>query len=227
MRLVIERSRNDSPTVHITLDPDDDLTVLADAVALARGAGDDAPVWVHGADDDRDARMRSLGLVTERTLLQLRRPLPAPIASLPTRPFTPDDLDELVAVNNRAFAWHPEQGGLTPSAVHARMAEPWFSADGLRVLELDGRIAGFCWTKVHDEPEPVGEIYVIGLDPDFAGRGLGGPLTAAGLEWLAARGLPTAMLYVEADNTPARRLYDRLGFGIHRTDRLWHRPVDR
>lgn len=37
-------------------------------------------------------------------------------------------------------------------------------------------------------------------------------LTVAGLNHLAARGVSEVMLYVESDNTPARRLYGNLGF---------------
>ena len=36
------------------------------------------------------------------------------------------------------------------------------------------QLAGFCWTRVHAEHDPpLGEIYVIAVDPDFKGRGLG------------------------------------------------------
>ena len=46
-------------------------------------------------------------------------------------------------------------------------------------------------------------------------------MTAAGLDWLADQGLTTGMLYVEHDNAPAIRTYERLGFTPHRTDRAW------
>ena len=46
-------------------------------------------------------------------------------------------------------------------------------------------------------------------------------LTLAGLDWLSARGLGTAMLYVEADNVPARTMYEQLGFTIHHAKRWW------
>lgn len=228
MHVLIERLDGAAAaTVHVTLDDDDSITAVADAVAIASNAGPDSTVWIHGSDDERDALMSRLGFASDRTLLQLRRSLPADGPVLDTRPMTDADVDEIVAVNNRAFDWHPEQGSLTVERLREQMAEPWFAADGLRVHDRDGRIAGFCWTKIHEEPERLGEIYVIGLDPDYAGRGLGGPLTGAGLSWLADRGLDTAMLYVEEDNAPARAVYDRLGFAIHRTDRLWHRRTDR
>ena len=104
------------------------------------------------------------------------------------------------------------------------MAEPWFDADGFRLHHRDDRLAGFCWTKVHsDHDPPLGEIYVIAVDPDFSGRGLGRPMTLAGLEWLSARGLTAGMLYVESNNHPANAVYRRIGFEHHHTDRAYRR----
>ena len=59
---------------------------------------------------------------------------------------------------------------------------------------------------------PIGEIYVLGVDPEAGIRGLGTPLTEIGLDHLRRRGLETVMLYVEGDNDRARRLYERFGF---------------
>ncbi len=57
-----------------------------------------------------------------------------------------------------------------------------------------------------------GEVYVVGVDPAEQGHGLGGPLTALGLAHLARQGLAEVHLYVDGDNTAARRTYTRLGF---------------
>ena len=67
----------------------------------------------------------------------------------------------------------------------------------------------------------LGEIYVIAVDPDFQGLGLGNQLTLAGLASIAARGITVGMLYVDGGNTAAVTLYERLGFTIHRTDRAF------
>jgi mycothiol synthase len=64
----------------------------------------------------------------------------------------------------------------------------------------------------------LGEIYVIAVDPDVTGRGLGRDLTQAGLDHLADRGLTVGMLYVEDDNEAALGLYRQMGFHTHQED---------
>lgn len=183
--------------------------------------------WVEAATADDVAHLEAEGLRVVRRLHQLRVPLPlAETTDLPTRPFRPGEDDEAwLAVNNRAFSWHPDQGGWTPDVLQGRMAEPWFDPEGFLLHERDGRLAGFCWTKVHaDHDPPLGEIYVIAVDPDFAGQGLGRALTVAGLQHLAGRGLTVGMLYVESTNEPALKLYEALGFTRHHTD-VYAEPV--
>ncbi|MGD9996050.1 MAG: mycothiol synthase, partial [Ilumatobacteraceae bacterium] len=125
-------------------------------------------------------------------------------------------------VNNAAFARHAEQGGWDLEALQQREGEPWFDADGFLLHEREGRLAAFCWTKIHhDEPGPVGEIYVIAVHPDFHGLGLGRALTVAGLESIARRGVTDGMLYVDGDNAAAMRLYESLGFAVAQTDRAF------
>ena len=193
--------------------------------ALARvGRSARAQLWIRDVAGDDDAAARRHGFEPYRDLWQLRCPRPTEPSGLETRAFTPADVDEFVTVNNRAFHWHPEQGGLTADDVSDRMAEPWFDPDGFRLHHRDGRLAGFCWTKIHaDHDPPLGEIYVIAVDPDFSGQGLGQPMTVAGLEWLAGRGLAVGMLYVESDNHPAIVVYRRIGFEHHHTDRAYRR----
>jgi mycothiol synthase len=178
------------------------------------------------ADDDRAA---ARGFRRERDLLQLRCPLPLdggdPVAgaAIRTRPFRPGrDEEALLAVNNRAFASHPEQGGWTLASLEEREREPWFDPGGILLLDEGGRLVGFCWTKVHEDSDPpMGEIYVIGVDPDVRGRGWGRALTRAGLDWLAGRGLSVGMLYVDGANTAALTLYLSMGFTQDHVDRAY------
>jgi mycothiol synthase len=201
---------------------------------VAHEGGGHLTLWLHG--DHHDDLPRTAGFVLERVLLELRVPLP-----LPREPEWPDgiavrtfvvghDEDDWLAVNNRAFASHPEQGSWTLDTLHQRERAAWFDPHGfLLAFDADG-LAGSCWTKVHPpappkEPVALGEIYVIGADPGRQGRGLGRALTMGGLASLADRGITTGMLYVDGDNTTAVALYRSLGFVTHRVDRAYGRTV--
>jgi mycothiol synthase len=196
------------------------LVDAALAEAAARGGGT-IRVWLRIDHEHGASRLAALGLHPGRELLQLRAPLsPSALqdaASPPVavRPFRPGrDEEAWLEVNARAFAGHPEQGSWTLADLEHRERAPWFDPRGFLLHEEGTRLAGFCWTKVHLSPV-LGEIYVIGVDPDYQGRGLGRALTRAGLGHLASRGVPTAMLYVEHANTPALVLYRSLGFAEH------------
>ena len=209
----------------------DVYAALVDAAlreVAARGGGRFA-AWHRGADDGGVEAFERAGMEAERVLLHLRAPLTAQAlgghAGVEVRPFRPGrDEEAWLEVNRRAFAGHPEQGAWTRADLERREEEPWFDPGGFLIYEVDGRIAAFCWTKVHREP-PLGEIYVIGVDPDFWGRGLGRALTLAGLEHLAMQGVRTAMLYVEATNAAALALYRSLGFHEHHREVLFHAEV--
>lgn len=216
-------------------------TRLVDSALAKAGA-----VWAHGDLPAARAMAGKLGLTRTRELLQMRRALDpewaaeqVAAAPLPTgvhlRTFVPgQDEQQFLGVNARAFDWHPEQGRLALAGLQQELAQPWFDQDGffLAVDDAD-TVLGFHWTKVHP-PQPasveLGEVHVLGVDPlatvgGRPARGLGGPLTAAGLAYLAARGLQTVMLYVEGDNVRALRLYRRLGFETFSMDVVYRLPT--
>ncbi|MBM7169839.1 mycothiol synthase [Streptomyces sp. G44] len=198
--------------------------------ALLGESGRRLRVWAHGGHSAARHLAQVLGLTLFRELRQMRRPLadlnlPEPVlpAGVAIRAFVPGQDDAAwLAVNAEAFAHHPEQGSLTQRDLDDRKAEPWFDPAGffLAEREEDGELVGFHWTKVHAE-ERLGEVYVVGVRPGSQGGGLGKALTTTGLRHLAAAGLPTAMLYVDADNKAAVSVYERLGFVTYETDLMY------
>ncbi|GAA3174389.1 mycothiol synthase [Streptomyces virens] len=199
--------------------------------ALLAASGKRLRVWAHGGHSAARHLAQVLGLTLFRELRQMRRPLsgldlPDPVLpeGVTVRTFVPGRDDAAwLAVNAAAFAHHPEQGSLTQRDLDDRKAEPWFDPEGFFLAERageEGRIVGFHWTKVHAQ-EGLGEVYVLGVSPDAQGGGLGKSLTTIGLRHLAAKGLPTAMLYVDADNKAAVSVYERLGFVTHEVDLMY------
>jgi mycothiol synthase len=190
-------------------------------------------VWAHG-DLPAAARLAdAAGFERARSLWQMRRSLQPAIASpqvaegITIRTFVLGrDEDAWTRLNALAFAGHPEQGTWTRQDLELREREPWFDPDGFFLAERGGRLVGFHWTKVHRaQPEKaVGEVYVVGVDPEERGTGLGRALTLVGLRYLRSRGLPEVTLYVDESNAPAVAMYESLGFTHHGTDVVYARP---
>jgi mycothiol synthase len=96
-----------------------------------------------------------------------------------------------------------------------RMAEPWFDPQGFFLATQNGEIEGFVWTKIHQDlvnQDPVGELYVVGTAPEHHGRGIARALSVEAINYFVTKGLKHAMLYVDADNAKALKLYQSLGF---------------
>lgn len=220
--VVHPQARTDDGSVGTAL-----LSAALDAIAAVGGGH--VHLWVAKPTAIHDAITAAVGLRRGRDLYQMRCALPAEPGDLAQdaeewklRSFCPgEDEDAWLEVNNHAFVGHPEQGGWDRQTLEAREREPWFDPEGFLLAERAGELGGFCWTKIHDETPPLGEIYVIAVDPSTQGHHLGGTLIHAGLRYLAERGLQTAMLYVDADNEPALALYRRIGFSIDHVDRAY------
>ena len=207
------------------------------AARIDAWAYNDAPASAHLA--------AQFGFAPARRLYHLHRhagaqadapdgpPAPAPSGARPTgplglRPFRPGEDDgRWLALNNRIFASHPENGAWTLDDLRARMAQPWFAPRDFLLLEAEGRLAGFCWVKVDERGDDgrVGEIYVIGVAPEQRGRGFARFLLTTALGHMATRGARTAAVYVDATNAPALALYEAAGFHRHHVDICYTRDL--
>lgn len=198
-------------------------------------------VWAHGDHPAAAVIAERAGFTRVRELLRMHAEMsdanleaPTPPAGIRIDTFRAGiDEEAVVDVNARAFSWHPEQGAMTVGDLAEAENADWFDPEGFFLARSEDRLVGFHWTKVHPpappeaedafDGEPVGEVYVVGVDPDAQGGGLGKALTLAGLRHLRSRRLRHVLLYVEGDNAPAIAVYRRLGFRTQATDVQYER----
>ena len=196
--------------------------------------------WAHGNLPAAQALAHSRGLQVTRKLVVMgiggeelaavARPEDVPLTALNYSESVAKWGQEFVEeqwlkANNEAFSWHPEQGGWDIDRLHRGMEADWFDpADLLFLWDTAGDpvLAGFHWTKWHAEEAPgFGEVYVVGLAADYRGKKLGGPLLQIGLRRMVEMGAQRVILYVEADNDPALKAYERLGFKVDEEHVVW------
>jgi mycothiol synthase len=155
-----------------------------------------------------------------RHILKLYRSLQEPIAHIEHNnqfiTFDPEIHSEAwLDLNNLIFTKHPDQGNWAMADLENRMQEPWFDPKGFFLCVHNGKIIGFCWTKIHRDfvnQDPIGELYVIGVDPNESAQGIGKAVCTEGLIYLKGKGIKQAMLYVDDDNEAGKGLYKTLGF---------------
>lgn len=219
---------------------EDSIVVAVDPDLRRRGVGtrlltaglDAHPgwaVWAFGTLPAARGLAQSVGLRAVRQLLRLERDLgevadPRVPAGYRITTYSPGDAAGVVAVNAAAFAHHPEQGRLTVDEFLGLTRQPWFSADGLLLARHGDELAGFHWTKRHDEA--LGEVYVLAVHPSHGGVGLGRALLEAGLAHLARLGCRRVMLYVEGDQERVVRLYRAAGFETAGVDTSYRRQAE-
>ena len=205
--------------------------------------------WAHGENPAATALLRSAEFEPVRELLRLAldpaaldqaigaaRRLPE---GFEVRAYSPgaeghaDQADDWVRVNAAAFASHPEQGQMSRADFDALTREPWFAADDLRLAyatsgERQGELAGVSWVKTVQEGNTTEtELYVLGVDPTFAGIGLGAALLGETLRQMATHRPNRITLYVDGDNTNAVALYARAGFVVEQRSMQYLRAATR
>ncbi len=209
--------------------------ILNEAIKVC---GDKTRIWSHGDLPAAKAIAASLKLERLWSNLLMSKSLGdiQPITSkYPIRTFMPDlDNQAFLSLNNKVFANYPDQGGWSEDDLKVRLNEGWFDEKGFFVAEAKGELIGFCWTKIHgahthshdggDDDhghDELGEIYVLAVNPDYKGQGVGRDLTITGLNYLKYQGLNNVMLYVGVENKPAFNLYKSLGFNEFGSDVMY------
>ena len=209
--------------------------ILNEAIKVC---GDKTRIWSHGDLPAAKAIAASLKLERLWSNLLMSKSLGEiqPVTSkYSIRTFIPDlDNQAFLSLNNKVFANYPDQGGWSEDDLRVRLNEAWFDKKGFFVAEDKEELFGFCWTKIHgahthshdggDDDhghDALGEIYVLAVNPDYKGQGVGRDLTITGLNYLKYQGLNNVMLYVGVENKPAFNLYKSLGFNEFGSDVMY------
>ncbi len=209
--------------------------ILKEAIKVC---GDKTRIWSHGDLPAAKAIAASLklerlwsNLLMSKTLGEIQ----SVTSKYPIRTFIPDfDNQPFLSLNNKVFANYPDQGGWSEDDLKIRLNENWFENEGFFVAEDKGELIGFCWTKIHGAHthshtgeddnhghDALGEIYVLAVNQDYKGQGMGRDLTITGLNYLKYQGLNNVMLYVGIENKPAFNLYKSLGFNVFGSDVMY------
>jgi L-amino acid N-acyltransferase YncA len=125
----------------------------------------------------------------------------------------PGDIDGAAMVWARATAKRDGEAEIPPvEAAKAVLLESLGAERSMFVVAVDdGAVIGFA-TAAPTASRRVAEVRYVGVDPDQWGRGVGCVVLARLAEELPAAGFHAAQLLVYADNAPARRLYERMGW---------------
>jgi mycothiol synthase len=147
------------------------------------------------------------------------------------RSLQPGEEGRLTQLQNRCFAgtW-----GFNPNTIEEityRISLPNSSPDDIFLIFDSDKPVGYCWTRIEvwkkQAPgEGTGRIYMLGVDPDYRGRGLGRQLLFVGLSYLKSKTLRAAVLTVDNENKAARVLYRSVGFKLWKSSFWYEKRLD-
>ncbi len=187
---------------------------------------------VYIAEDNTAARemVSQLGFKCVRRYLELRldmagvRQTDMDRAASAGRFLRRGEEEKLTLIQNRAFA---DQWGFNPNTLEEivyRTNLKNCSPEDVVVTEEKNEIIGYCWTGIVDDEvagESRGRIFMLGVEPDYRGRGVGKRVLLAGLAHLKSKGVRVAGLTVDSENKVALALYRAVGFEVERSG-LWY-----
>ena len=142
------------------------------------------------------------------------------------RPLQSGEGERLTQLQNRSFMGSWGYNANTFEEINYRINLPNCSQRDIILAFDSNKPVGYCWTRINFQKDKApsegkGRIYMLGVDPDYRGRGFGRQLLLAGLSYLKSKGLRVVELTVDRENKAARALYKSVGFKLW-TSTLWY-----
>ncbi len=189
-----------------------------------------ANIWQNSLMAER--LLRRTGFTFIRRFLELRldlskTPLPDIGQVSPRcRSLETGEEERLTQLQNRSFIGAWGYNANTVEEIIYRTGLPNCSPEDIIMAFDSDKPIGYCWTRINfqkNKPpsEGTGRIYMLGVDPDYRGRGLGRQLLLTGFSYLKSKGLRVIELTVDRENKVARTLYTSVGFNLW-TSSLWY-----
>lgn len=158
-------------------------------------------------------------------LKTLRRTAPALPAGVTGRPMTEQEYTAWAATSVDTYTQEwvergvPEEQARRKSETdHATNLPDGLATPGMyfHVLVHDGAVLGYVWVARRDVPDgdDLGYVFDVEVREEYRGRGYGRALMHLAEEITLDAGLGLLGLHVFADNTPALRLYESLGYEV-------------
>ena len=169
-------------------------------------------------ESGRGEVLEQLGFYRVRTYLEMLWNQDEPPAlDLPqgysVRSFQIGDTPLLTQVQNDAFTGSWGFSPNTEEQIEYRTQMPNTSKSGILFLFDGDSPAGYCWTILVPAEHGVrGMIGMVGVVPQYRGKGVSRHILHAGIKHLRSLGLAEVGLEVDSDNDPAVRLYTSTGF---------------
>jgi mycothiol synthase len=139
--------------------------------------------------------------------------------------------DKLTEIQNRSFAgtWGYNPNTLEEIGYRLNLIDS-SPKDVILICEGDRPIA-YCWTAINLGQNAAmgtnkGHIYMLGVDPDYRGKGIGKRALLAGLAHLRSKGMEVAELTVDSENVAGCALYESVGFKISATSAWYEKGLD-
>ncbi len=192
---------------------------------------------VHISQDNTIATrvLPRLGFSIARQFLELRLALSktsipeTPCNTYSLRHLQPGEEEQLTQLQNRYFSGAWEYNPNTTKDIAYYLSLSHHSPEYVILIYDKDKPIGYCWTEINSEATEIkkeGRIHMLGVDPDYRGRGIGKKVLLAGLSYLKNRGVQVVGLTVDSENKVAGALYRSAGFKPWTTSLWYEKAID-